>query len=442
MGPSLLSGFGVAMLLRVPIGIALAAASFVALWFLTDVPLSIGAQRIVAGITPFPLLAIPLFVLAGAIMNEGGMTKRMLDLADAIVGGLRAGIAQTTVVTSLVFGGISGSAVASISSLGRILIPAMKQRKYRPEYAAAVMGAAPVVDPIMPPSITMIVYGVVSGTSIGALFFAGIVPAFLYVLMLMVVVHFTAKRLGFTKEAMKDIKDINKIGTIAKEDRAKFLPSLWKAMPALLLPLLILGGIRFGWFTPTEAAAVAVVYALIVGIFVYRELTWKRFVYAMADSTLVVGLIMLVLACAQIYSWALTAGLVPQAIAQAIFSVSENPVVLLLLINAVLLLIGMFIEANAALIILTPILFPIAMSAGIDPVHLGIIIVVNLSVGLLTPPVGIGLMLSAQLAKVNLVQAVKAVTPFLLAGLVFLLIITFVPEISLWLPRVMLGYAG
>lgn len=442
MGPSLLSGFGVAMLLRVPIGIALAAASFVALWFLTDVPLSIGAQRIVAGITPFPLLAIPLFVLAGAIMNEGGMTKRMLDLADAIVGGLRAGIAQTTVVTSLVFGGISGSAVASISSLGRILIPAMKQRKYRPEYAAAVMGAAPVVDPIMPPSITMIVYGVVSGTSIGALFFAGIVPAILYVIMLMLVVHFTAKRLGFTKEVMQDIKDINKIGTIAKEDRAKFLPSLWKAMPALLLPLLILGGIRFGWFTPTEAAAVAVVYALIVGVFVYRELTWKRFVYAMADSTLVVGLIMLVLACAQIYSWALTAGLVPQAIAQAIFSVSENPVVLLLLINAVLLLIGMFIEANAALIILTPILFPIAMSAGIDPVHLGIIIVVNLSVGLLTPPVGIGLMLSAQLAKVNLVQAVKAVVPFLLAGLVFLLIITFVPEISLWLPRVMLGYAG
>ncbi|WP_347344987.1 TRAP transporter large permease [Microbacterium sp.] len=442
MGPSLLSGFGVAMLLRVPIGIALAAASFVALWFLTDVPLSIGAQRIVAGITPFPLLAIPLFVLAGAIMNEGGMTKRMLDLADAIVGGLRAGIAQTTVVTSLVFGGISGSAVASISSLGRILIPAMKQRKYRPEYAAAVMGAAPVVDPIMPPSITMIVYGVVSGTSIGALFFAGIVPAILYVIMLMLVVHFTAKRLGFTKEVMQDIKDINRIGTIAKEDRAKFLPSLWKAMPALLLPLLILGGIRFGWFTPTEAAAVAVVYALIVGVFVYRELTWKRFVYAMADSTLVVGLIMLVLACAQIYSWALTAGLVPQAIAQAIFSVSENPVVLLLLINAVLLLIGMFIEANAALIILTPILFPIAMSAGIDPVHLGIIIVVNLSVGLLTPPVGIGLMLSAQLAKVNLVQAVKAVVPFLLAGLVFLLIITFVPEISLWLPRVMLGYAG
>lgn len=442
MGPSLLSGFAAAMLLRVPIGIALAAASFVALWFTTDIPLTIGAQRIVAGITPFPLLAIPLFVLAGAIMNEGGMTKRMLDLADSIVGGMRAGIAQTTVVTSLVFGGISGSAVASISSLGRILIPAMKERKYRPAYASAVMGAAPVVDPIMPPSITMIVYGVVSGTSIGALFFAGIIPAILYVLMLMVVVHFTAKRMGFTKEAMQDIKDINRIGTIPKEERAKFWPSLYKALPALLLPILILGGIRFGWFTPTEAAAVAVVYALIVGVFVYRELTWKRFVYAMADSTLIVGLIMLVLACAQIYSWALTAGLVPQAVAQTIFSVSENPVILLLLINGVLLVIGMFIEANAALIILTPILFPVAMEAGIDPVHLGIIIVVNLSVGLLTPPVGIGLMLSAQLAKVNLVAAVKAVVPFLIAGLIFLLVITFVPEISLWLPRVMLGYAG
>lgn len=439
MGAWLLGNFGAAMLLRVPIGFALVAASFVALVMVTDVPLTIGPQRIIAGITPFPLLAIPLFVLAGAVMNEGGMTKRMLDLADSIVGGLRGGIAQTTVLSSLLFGGISGSAVASVSSLGRILIPAMKERKYRPEYASAVMAAAPVVDPIMPPSITMIVYGVVSGTSIGALFFAGIVPAVLYVLMLMVLIHFTVKKLGFTKEAMAIAQDKARIGMTPKEDRPKFLPSLWKALPALLLPVLILGGIRFGVFTPTEAAAIAVVYALVVGFVVYRELSVKRLVYALADSTLIVGLIMLVLSAAQIYSWALTSGLVPQMAAEAIFAITENPVILLLLINAVLLVVGMFIEANAALIILTPILYPVATSMGVDPVHLGIIIVVNLSVGLLTPPVGIGLMLSAELAKVSMLKAVKAVAPFLVAGLVFLLLITFVPEISLWLPNLLLG---
>lgn len=439
MGPTILSSFGAAMLLRVPVGFALAAASFIAIWFTTDAPLSVGAQRLVAGMTPFPLLAIPLFVLAGAIMNEGGMTKRMLDLADSIVGGMRAGIAQTTVLSSLFFGGISGSAVASISSLGRILIPAMKERKYKPAYASAVMAAAPVVDPIMPPSITMIVYGVVSGTSIGALFFAGIVPAIVYVAILMLVVHFTSKWLGFTDEAIQEARMLNRpIGTIAKEDRPAFLPSLWKATPALLLPLVILGGIRFGWFTPTEAAAVAVVYALLVGIFVYRELSWKKFLFGMADSALIVGLIMLVLAAAQIYSWALTLGLVPQTAAEAIFSITENPVILLLLINAVLLVVGMFVEANAALIILTPILYPVAIEAGIDPVHLGIIIVVNLSIGLLTPPVGIGLMLAAEIGKVSMLRAVKAVLPFLIAGLLYLLLITFVPEISLWLPNLMM----
>lgn len=439
MGPTILSTFGAAMLLRVPVGFALAAASFIAIWLTTDAPLSVGAQRLVAGMTPFPLLAIPLFVLAGAVMNEGGMTKRMLDLADSIVGGMRAGIAQTTVLSSLLFGGISGSAVASISSLGRILIPAMKQRNYKPAYASAVMAAAPVVDPIMPPSITMIVYGVVSGTSIGALFFAGIVPAFLYVAILMLVVHFTSKSLGFTDEAIAEAKMLNRpIGTIPKEERPPFWASLWKATPALLLPFIILGGIRFGWFTPTEAAAVAVVYALLVGIFVYRELTWKKFLFGMADSALIVGLIMLVLAAAQIYSWALTLGLVPQQAAEAIFGITSNPIILLLLINAVLLVAGMFIEANAALIILTPILLPVATAAGIDPVHLGIIIVVNLSIGLLTPPVGIGLMLAAEIGKVSMLRAVKAVVPFLLAGLLFLLLITFVPEISLWLPNLLL----
>jgi C4-dicarboxylate transporter, DctM subunit len=281
----------------------------------------------------------------------------------------------------------------------------------------------------------MIVYGVVSGTSIGQLFFAGIIPAILYILMVMITVHIIVRRNGYTEGAVERAANIKEVGKTAKEDRPKFWPSLVHAIPALLLPLLILGGIRFGLFTPTEAAAIAVIYALIVGIFVYREMDFKKLVHSMADSTLIVGLIMLVLAAAQLYSWALTSGKVPQAAAEAIFGISENPVVLLLLMNALLLVIGMFIEANAALIIITPILLPLAVSIGVDPVHLGIIIVANLGIGLLTPPVGIALMLSAEIAKVKMISAVKAVGPFLITGLVYILLITFVPQISLLLPQ-------
>lgn len=438
MGPLLLGNFAVTMLLRIPIGFALAAASLLALWLITDVPLTIGAQRIVAGITPFSLLAIPLFILAGGIMNAGGITRRLLDLADSIVGGMRGGLAQTNVLSALFFGGISGSAVADISSLGRILIPAMKARDYRAAFSAAVTAAAPVVAPIMPPSITMIVYGVVSGTSIGALFFAGIIPALLYIGLVMITVHLVVRREGFTDEAISKVADINDVGKTAKADRPKFWPSLYAGIPALVLPVLILAGIRFGLFTPTEAAAVAVVYALLVGWLVYRELSFKKLVHAMADSTLIVGLIMLVLAAAQLYSWALTSGRVPQAAAEAIFGMSQNPVVLLLMLNLLLLIVGMFIEANAALIIITPILLPMAVSIGIDPVHLGIIIVANLGIGLLTPPVGIALMLSAEIAKVKMISAVKAVGPFLITGFAFILLITFVPQISLWLPTVLM----
>jgi len=439
MGPLLLGNFVGAMLLRVPIGFALALASLVTLAIVSDVPLAVGAQRIVAGITPFALLAIPLFILAGGVMNAGGITKRLLELADSIVGGMRGGLAQTNVLSALFFGGISGSAVADISSLGRILVPAMKARDYKAAYTAAVTAAAPIVAPIMPPSITMIVYGVVSGTSIGRLFFAGIVPAILYIVMVMVTVHLTVRKQGFTDELIASTPDPALIGKTPKAERPRFWISLWRAMPALLLPLVILGGIRFGWFTPTEAAAVAVVYALAVGFFVYRELSWKKLVTAFAESALMVGLIMLVLAAAQLYSYALTSGGVPQAAAEAIFGITDNLVVLLLLVNVMLLIAGMFIEANAALIIITPILLPVLSSLGVDPVHLGVIIVVNLGIGLITPPVGIALMLSAEIAKVRLVSAVRAAGPFLLTGLVYLLVITYVPQISLWLPNLLLG---
>ncbi|MGO3884917.1 MAG: TRAP transporter large permease [Mycetocola sp.] len=439
MGIPLLSSFFAGMLVRIPIGFALAAASFFTLWLMTDVPLTVGAQRIVAGITPFSLLAIPLFILAGGLMNAGGITKRLLNLADAIVGGMRGGLAQTNVLSSLFFGGISGSAVADVSSFGRILIPAMKARNYNAAFSAAVSAAAPVVSPLMPPSIAMIVYGVVSGTSIGQLFFAGIIPAFIYIAMLMVAVHLVVRKQGFTDAALVLANgDFSKIGKTAPADRPKFWPSLVGAIPAILMPVIILVGIRFGVFTPTEAAAVAVVYSLLVGVFVYRELKVKELVRSMIDSAIIVGLIMLVLAAAQLYSWALTQGRVPETIANGLFTITDNPIVLLLMMNLLLLVIGMFLEANAAVIILTPILLPLGVSMGVDPVHLGVIIVGNLGVGLITPPVGITLMLASEIAKVNLIASIRAVAPFLVTALAFILLITYVPQLSLWLPGLLM----
>ena len=437
MGGPLLGLFLGAIVMRIPIGFALAGASMIVLAVLTDYPLQVGAQRIVAGITPFGLLAIPLFILAGGLMSAGGLTRRMLNFAESLVGGMRGGLAQSTLLASLIFGGISGSSVANLSSLGRILVPAMISKGYTREYTAAINATAPVNDPIMPPSITMIVFGVVTGTSIGHLFFAGIVPAFIFIGLMMLVVHFTVLKVGFTDEVKAKAKNPADIGKTPKEERPQPLKAFIEAIPALIMPLIILVGIRGGIFTPTEAAAVAGVYSLVVGL-IFRELKWKTLLYGMIDSAVTVGLIMLVLAAAQIYSWALTAGRVPQMLADSLFSFSDNPLVILLMMNVLLLIAGMFLEANAALIIIAPILLPIALAIGMDPVHLGVVIVVNMSIGLVTPPVGIVLMLAAELAKVSMVKAIKAILPFLAVMLVYLMLITYVPAISLWLPSVLL----
>ncbi|MGJ9406365.1 TRAP transporter large permease [Nesterenkonia aurantiaca] len=432
MGGTLLGGFLGAILARIPVGFALAAASLLGLLLFTNLPLNIAPQRIVAGITPFPLLAIPLFILTGALMNYGGISQRLLDLAESIVGRLRGGLAQTNVLSSLFFGGLSGSAVADVSSLGRILIPAMRERDYRAAYAAVVTAVSAIITPILPPSITLILYGVVTGTSIGQLFFAGLLPAVLFVVMLTLTVHFTVNRIG-----LETPRDGHARTPLTDRVIPKFFPALLKALPALMLPVIILVGIRGGYFTPTEAAAMSVVYSLIVGFLVYRELNIKLIVKALKSTVQLVGLIMLVMSAAQLYSWALTSERIPQAIAQSMLDLTSNPIVLLLLINLLLLFVGMFIEANAALIILVPILLPITLEVGVDPVHLGIIIVVNLGIGLVTPPVGLTLLLASEIAELNILQTVKTLLPFLGVILVFLLLITYIPAISLWLPGVL-----
>lgn len=433
MGGMLLGSFGGGILARIPIGFALAGASLITLYLMTNNNLAIGAQRIVAGIIPYPLLAVPLFILAGGLMNVGGISKRLLGLADAIVGRLSGGLAHTNILSSVFFGGLSGSSVADVSSLGRVLIPAMKERNYTASYAAAVTAASAIVAPILPPSITLILYGVVTGTSIGQLFFAGIVPAIIYMAVLMGTVLLTVKRRGFDKASSATV-DPKEIGRTPTEDIPALLPAFLRAIPALMLPVLILVGIRGGIFTPTEAAGMAVAYSVLIGALVYRELTPGKVVEAMKDSIVLIGLILLVMASAQLYSWALTSGGVPQAIAGALVEVSQSPVVILLLINVLLLVVGMFIEANAAIIILIPILFPVAMELGIDPLHLGVVIVVNMGLGLVTPPVGLNLMLASEIAEVDMFQGAKAIWPFLLSGLLVLMLLTFVPALTTWLP--------
>lgn len=435
MGGMLLGSFGGGILARIPIGYALAGASLITLYLMTNNNLAIGAQRIVAGITPYPLLAVPLFILTGGLMNVGGISKRLLGLADAIVGRFSGGLAHTNILSSVFFGGLSGSSVADVSSLGRILIPAMKERNYNAAYAAGVTAASAIIAPILPPSITLILYGVVTGTSIGQLFFAGIVPAIIYMAVLMGTVLLTVKRRGFDKDSVAAV-DPKEIGRTPKEDIPALLPAFLAAIPALMLPVLILVGIRGGIFTPTEAAAMAVAYAALIGAFVYRELTPAKIIEAMKDSIVLIGLILLVMASAQLYSWALTSGGVPQAIAGALVDVSQNPIVILLLINVLLLFVGMFIEANAAIIILIPILFPVAMELGIDPLHLGVVIVVNMGLGLVTPPVGLNLMLASEIAEIDMFEGAKGVLPFLLSGLLVLMLLTFIPALSTWLPGI------
>lgn len=428
MSTTLFGGFFGGVLARIPVGFALAFASILGLMFFSDAPMNIAPQRVASGMTSYALLAIPLFVLAGSLMNSGGISRRLLDLAEALVGRIRGGLAQTNIIASLFFGGLSGSAVADVSSLGRILIPAMKERNYTAAFSAVVTASSAIITGVLPPSISLILYGVVTGTSIGQLFFAGIVPALLFVVTLMVMVHFTVNRIGFNEVPVTKV--------VEEREPPKFFPSLIRSIPALMLPILILVGIRGGYFTPTEAAAMAVIYSALLGL-VYRELNLKSLIDSLRSSVELVGLIMLVMAAAQLYSWALTSERIPQAIADAMLNLTTNPILLLLLINVLLLIVGMFIEANAALIILVPIILPMALEIGVDPIQLGVIFVINLGIGLITPPVGLTLLLSSEIAGIDVLKTLKTLVPFLLAILAFLMVVTFVPQLSLWLPSVL-----
>jgi C4-dicarboxylate transporter DctM subunit len=418
MGYALGLGFAILVVIGVPIGIALGLGSMIGLHFFSDAPLEVAAQRLVSGMRNFSLTAIPLYIVAGALMNASGITQRLVDFAYACVGSIRGGLAHVTIVTTAIFGGISGSQVADTSSVGRLMIPQMVKRGYSPKYAVSVMATAGAMFVTIPPSINLIVYGVLAQASISDLFFYGLIVGAAFLVALLGAAYIFARIQKQPAEARLPFKQVG--------------ISFWRAIPSLLVPVVILGGIRIGAFTPTEGGAVAVLLALLVGFFVHRELTVKQLVRSLVESGVLVGVIMLVIAAAQMYSWALVAGQIPQSLTGWLLGVTENPLIILLLINILLLVIGSVMEGNSALIVFVPILLPVATAVGIDPVHLGLILVVNLGIGLLTPPVGMCLLVAAKIGKITVNQAIPAMLPWFGICIAFLAGITYLPVMFGW----------
>ncbi|WP_417675620.1 TRAP transporter large permease [Pseudodonghicola sp.] len=377
-------------------------------------------QRMIAGVDQFVLLTIPLFLLAGALMNVGGVTERIVTFARAMVGHRRGGMSSVSILSSGFFAGISGSAAAEASALGSILIPSMSRQGMPPAYAAALIAVSSVMGPIIPPSITMIIYGVLSGTSIGQLFLAGVVPGIGIAVGLLAYASWRARRDGFP--------------ITPKMNARERIAATRRTLPALILPLIILVGIKAGIFTPTEAAAVAVGYALIIG-FIYRDLTLQRVWDSLVATALVSTSILFITSMASIVSFVFTLEQVPTLIANAMLSISENPWVILLLLNIFLLILGMFLEPISILILTMPILMKFQMMIGMDPVQFGTVVVLNVVIGMATPPVGILLFITSAISGEPVVKVIREALPLVGICLVVLALIALVPQLALFFPR-------
>ncbi|KJS20191.1 MAG: C4-dicarboxylate ABC transporter permease [Clostridiaceae bacterium BRH_c20a] len=410
------------MFLSVPIGIAIGLASMLGI-LLSGIPLQVAAQRMVVGLTHFTLLALPFFIFAGTLMEHGGISKRLIRMVSAFVGHRTGGIAIVTVISAMIFSSLSGSGSATTAALGSILIPAMIAKNYSRGFAASVQAVSGELGIIIPPSITFILFGVATETSIGDLFIAGVIPGILIGCSLVAISYVLAKKKGYTGVEKMEWK----------ERGVAFKEAFW----ALLMPVIILGGIYTGIFTPTEAAVVAVAYSFIVGFFIYKEITWEGFKKAVNEALITSGMIMFIIANASIFSWLLTRESVPQNLAILFGEISSSPIMFLLIINAFLLIVGMFFDAAPVVIVLAGILTPIAESFGINPVHFGVIMAVNLAFGMVTPPVGVNLFVACRLANIGMEQMIRDLIPYWIVLLVNLLIITYLPQLSLWLPSLL-----
>ena len=420
-----IGAFLLLFMLCFPVVLAIGIPSAVYL-LVSGLPTDLIAQRTLYALDSFPLVAVPVFLFVGSLMNAAGISKHIYKFADTAVGRLPGGLAQVNIFGSLVFAGMSGSALADIGGIGRIEIDAMRSKGFKAGFASAVTCSSAIVGPIFPPSIPLIIYGTVTGVSVIQLLLGGIVPGLLCVAMLMLMTGWLAVRRGYPRAA-----------------RWPGLAELWRdfkpAAPAIAAPLILIGGMLAGIFTPTEIAAVTVAYAMLISAAFYRELTWQRVRDAAIETINASAGILLIVAVAALFGWILSVEGVPQKLTGAMLAISNNPYVLLLLVNVLLLVVGMFLDSTTAILVIAPILAKPLVAAGVDPVHLGMVVVFNLMIGLLTPPMGLALFLVADIAKVTMKEVLREMLPYYVPLLATLLLITYVPAITTWIPRLAVG---
>lgn len=401
----------------VPIGYAIGFSTLVTIIIYTDIPLVIVAQKAFTGVDSFPLMAIPFFILAGTLMTHGGIARRILNFINVFIGSVTGGLGIVTTVSCMFFGAISGSAIATTSAMGSFMIPAMEEKKYDKSFAAAITASAGTIGIIIPPSIPFVIYGVVTNTSIGDLFIAGVIPGVLMGIALILTCYIISKRRGYVGD------DTKMSWALAWKE---FRSAIW----ALLSPIIVLGGIYGGIFTPTEAAVVSVVYSLVIGVFVYRELDLVKIKRALFDTLIINGITTFMIGLSMIFATYLSLNQVPQRIAAFLLEVTDNKILLLLMINIFLLLVGCLIDNIPACIILAPILLPVVVSLGMTPLQFGIVLTMNLAIGFITPPYGPNLFVAASVANISVDKMFRQIMPFILALFIVLMICTYIPATS------------
>jgi tripartite ATP-independent transporter DctM subunit len=422
----LFGSFAVLLLLGVPIAVALAGSSMLTILFM-DLPPMIVFQRMAAGMNVFALMAIPFFIYAGELMLHGGISDRLVRLANAIIGHIRGGLGLVNVLASMLFGGISGSAVADASALGATLIPMMREKGYDADYSVNVTITSATIGLIVPPSHNMIIYSIAAGgtVSVAALFMAGMIPGILVGLCLMLAAYVVALKRRYPREKFP--------GWLM------LLAAFATALPGLLTAVIIVGGVLSGVFTATESSAIAVIYAIVVTLFAYRSLSWQRFVTATINAVRTTAMVLLIIGTAAAFAWLLALNQVPAKLFHLLQSISDNPFVIMLIVNAILLFLGTFMDMAPLIIICTPIFLPVMEQLGMDPVQFGIVMMVNLGIGLVTPPVGTVLFVGCAVGKIRLEDTVRTIWPFYLAMVFALFLVTYVPSISMFVPNLLLN---
>lgn len=427
VGLILLGAMLVLVAFNIPIGFAMGLGTLAGMLYRADLPIGLVAQRMVVMVDSFPLLAVPLFMLAGEIMSVGACSRKLVEFSMSLVGRIRGSLAHVTIVSSMFFAGITGSASADTAAVGAIMIPAMIKKGYDPDFVTSIQASAGTIGPIIPPSIPMVVFGYIAGVSVGDLFLGGVIPGILIGVSLMTVTFLYTRKGGdaYLSDTTPTMR--------------QFLGAGLKALPALGLPVIILGGIFAGVFTPTEAAVVAVFYGLVVELIVYQELSMRQLPAILKRAAMVSSMVMFIVAVSGSFSWVLTVADVPQIFTEVLLSLSPYRAMRFLLINILLLIAGMLLDTTSILIILVPILMPVVNALGIDPVHFGVVVVVNLAIGMVTPPVGMGLYVACGLSKRRVSTVLRPLFPQAAAMVVVLLFITYFPPVVMFLPNLVRG---